>query len=114
MADHIKLDIAIASYPHTAALLNGEVRIEGVNANFIRVIPQIAAYRRMVRQVEFDVCEIAPPLISLPALTAPLLSRSRFSLRVAFITAACWSGLMQASDIPRTWREGRWGYAPIR
>jgi 4,5-dihydroxyphthalate decarboxylase len=60
LADHIKLDIAIASYPHTAALLNGEVRIEGVSANFIRVIPQIAAYRRMVRQVEFDVCEIAP------------------------------------------------------
>jgi 4,5-dihydroxyphthalate decarboxylase len=60
LADHVKLDIAIASYPHTAALLNGEVRIEGVTANFVRVTPQIAAYRRMVRQVEFDVCEIAP------------------------------------------------------
>jgi 4,5-dihydroxyphthalate decarboxylase len=60
LTDHIKLDIAIASYPHTAALLNGEVRIEGVTANFIQVIPQIAAYRRMVREVEFDVCEIAP------------------------------------------------------
>jgi 4,5-dihydroxyphthalate decarboxylase len=60
LTEPIKLDIAIASYPHTAALLNGEVRIEGVAANFIRVIPQIAAYRRMVRDVEFDVCEIAP------------------------------------------------------
>ena len=60
LTDHIKLDIAIARYPHTAALLNGEVRIEGVTANFIQVLPQIAAYRRMVRQVEFDVCEIAP------------------------------------------------------
>jgi len=60
LADHVKLDIAIASYPHTAALLNGEVPIEGVTPNFIHVIPQIAAYRRMVRQVEFDVCEIAP------------------------------------------------------
>ena len=59
MADHVKLDIAIASYPHTAAVLNGEVRIDGVTANFVRVTPQIAAYRRMVRQVEFDVCEIA-------------------------------------------------------
>jgi 4,5-dihydroxyphthalate decarboxylase len=54
------LDIAIASSPHTAALLKGEVRIEGVTPNFIQVIPQIAAFRRMVRQVEFDVCEIAP------------------------------------------------------
>jgi len=60
LPDQIKLDIAIASYPHTAALLNGEVRIDGVVPNFIKVTPQIAAYRRMVRQVEFDVCEIAP------------------------------------------------------
>jgi len=60
LADHVKLDIAIASYPHTAALLSGEIPIEGVIANFIQVVPQIAAYRRMARQVEFDVCEIAP------------------------------------------------------
>jgi 4,5-dihydroxyphthalate decarboxylase len=60
LADHIKLDIAVARYPHTTPLLDGEVRIEGVTPNFIQVIPQIAAYRRMVRQVEFDVCEIAP------------------------------------------------------
>ena len=60
MTNDVKLDIAIASYPHTAPLLNGEVRIKGVAPNFIRVVPQIAAYRRMVRQVEFDVCEIAP------------------------------------------------------
>jgi len=60
LTNDVKLDIAIASYPHTAPLLNGEVRIKGVAPNFIRVVPQIAAYRRMVRQVEFDVCEIAP------------------------------------------------------
>jgi 4,5-dihydroxyphthalate decarboxylase len=56
----IKLDIAIANFPHTAPLLKGEVPIKGVAPNFIEVIPQIAAFRRMVRQVEFDVCEIAP------------------------------------------------------
>src|SRR5215471_4286492 len=60
MANDVKLDIAIASYPHTAALLSGEVAIAGVAPNFIKVVPQIAAFRRMVRQVEFDVCEIAP------------------------------------------------------
>jgi 4,5-dihydroxyphthalate decarboxylase len=54
------LDIAIASFPHTAAILDGQVAIEGVTPNFIRVVPQIGAFRRMVRQVEFDVCEIAP------------------------------------------------------
>jgi 4,5-dihydroxyphthalate decarboxylase len=60
LASRIKLDIAVAKYPHTAALLSGEVPVEGVEPNFIEVIPQIGAFRRMVRQVEFDVCEIAP------------------------------------------------------
>ena len=36
------------------------IPIEGVKPEFIDVNPQIAAYRRMVRSVEFDVCEIAP------------------------------------------------------
>ena len=54
------LTLAVAEYPHTAALLNGSIEIEGVDADFVRVSPQIAAFRRMVRQVEFDVCELAP------------------------------------------------------
>jgi len=82
LADQIKLDIALASYPHTAALLNGEVPIEGVAANFIQVIPQIAAYRRMVRQVEFDVCEIAPTTyIIARAYGAPFIALPIFVTR---------------------------------
>ena len=82
MADHVKLDIAIASLPHTAALLNGEVPIEGVTANFIQVIPQIAAFRRMVRQVEFDVCEIAPTTyIIARAYGAPFIALPIFITR---------------------------------
>ncbi|HLK82454.1 MAG TPA: PhnD/SsuA/transferrin family substrate-binding protein [Xanthobacteraceae bacterium] len=82
MTDHVKLDIAIASYPHTAALLNGEVRIEGVTANFIQLIPQIAAYRRMVREVEFDVCEIAPTTyIIARAYGAPFIALPVFVTR---------------------------------
>ena len=75
MASKVKLDIAIAEYPHTAAILSGEIPIEGVEANFIRVHPQIAAYRRMVRQVEFDVCELAP--------TTYLIARG-YGARLAF------------------------------
>ena len=45
VANKVKLDLAIADYPHTAALLSGEVKIEGVEANFIRVNPQIARDR---------------------------------------------------------------------
>jgi hypothetical protein len=58
--DKVSLDISIAEYPHTQKILSGEIPIEGVEPNFIDVKPQIGAYRRMVRDHEFDVCEIAP------------------------------------------------------
>ncbi len=60
MAGKVQLKIAIAEHPHTSAIRNGSIPIEGVNAEFITVQPQIGAFRRMVRDVEFDVCELAP------------------------------------------------------
>lgn len=54
------LQIAIATYGHTAALKQGEVPIDGVKAEFLEIKPIIGAFRRMVRDVEFDVCEMAP------------------------------------------------------
>jgi len=56
----LKLKIAIATYGHTAALKDGRVAIKGVAADFLEINPIIAAFRRMVRDVEFDVCEMAP------------------------------------------------------
>jgi 4,5-dihydroxyphthalate decarboxylase len=56
----LKLKIALADYPHTIAIKNGSIPIEGVEPEFCTIVPQIAAYRRMVRQEEFDVCELAP------------------------------------------------------
>jgi 4,5-dihydroxyphthalate decarboxylase len=56
----LPLTLAIADYPHTRAIKNGSVAIEGIAPTFADVAPQVAAYRRMVRQVEFDVCELAP------------------------------------------------------
>lgn len=60
MAAKVHLRIAVAEHPHTSAVRNGSIPIEGVDAEIITVEPQIGAFRRMVRQVEFDVCEIAP------------------------------------------------------
>ena len=34
--------------------------VEGIEPNFVEVKPIIGAFRRMVRDVEFDVCEMAP------------------------------------------------------
>lgn len=69
MPQKLKLKIAIADYPHTAAIKSGRIPIEGVDAGFVTITPQIAAYRRMVRDVEFDVCELAP--------TTYLIARAR-------------------------------------
>jgi len=60
LSNHVHLRIAVAEHPHTSAVRNGSIPIEGVDAEIITVEPQIAAFRRMVRQVEFDVCELAP------------------------------------------------------
>ena len=60
MTAKVPLKIAVAEAPHTAAIRNGSIPIDGVDAEIVTVEPQIAAFRRMVRQVEFDVCELAP------------------------------------------------------
>ena len=69
MTAKVPLKIAVATSGHTAAVKDGTVPIEGVEANFVEVVPIIAAFRRMVRDVEFDVCEMAP--------TTYLIARAR-------------------------------------
>ncbi len=82
MASRVRLTIAVADYPHTAAVRNGSIPIEGVDAEIITVEPQIAAFRRMVRQVEFDVCELAPTTyIIARACGAPFVALPIFVLR---------------------------------
>jgi len=54
------LTVALGGYPHVGALLDGEVPVEGHQFRPVEVRPIIAAYRRMIRDLEFDVCELAP------------------------------------------------------
>ena len=80
----MRLTFAIADHPHTAAVRNGSIPIEGVEPEFITVKPQIAAFRRMVRQVEFDVCELAPTTYLIaraygaPFVALPIFVQRRF------------------------------------
>ncbi|WP_343228037.1 PhnD/SsuA/transferrin family substrate-binding protein [Stakelama flava] len=60
VADKVHLKLAIAEHPHTSRIRDGSIPIDGVDAEFITVKPQIGAFRRMVRDLEFDVCELAP------------------------------------------------------
>jgi 4,5-dihydroxyphthalate decarboxylase len=71
LAAKVHLKIAVAEHPHTSAIRNGSIPIEG-----------IGAFRRMVRQVEFDVCEIAPTTyIIARAYGAPFVALPIFVVR---------------------------------
>jgi 4,5-dihydroxyphthalate decarboxylase len=82
MAGQPQLKIAIAGYGHTRALKRGDVGIEGVDPAFVEVVPIIGAFRRMVRDVEFDVCEMAPTTYMIArALGAPFIALPIFLMR---------------------------------
>jgi 4,5-dihydroxyphthalate decarboxylase len=82
LAGKVHLKLAIAEHPHTSAIRDGSIPIEGVDAEFITVQPQIGAFRRMVRDVEFDVCELAPTTyIIARAYGAPFVGLPIFVVR---------------------------------
>jgi 4,5-dihydroxyphthalate decarboxylase len=82
MTGKVRLKIAIAEHPHTSAIRSGAIAIEGVETEFITVQPQIGAFRRMVRDVEFDVCELAPTTyIIARAYGAPFVALPIFVVR---------------------------------
>jgi 4,5-dihydroxyphthalate decarboxylase len=82
VGDRIRLKMAIAEHPHTAAIRNGSIEIEGVEPEIVTVKPQIGAFRRMVRDVEFDVCELAPTTyIIARAYGAPFVALPIFVVR---------------------------------
>ncbi len=82
MSAKVHLKIAIAEHPNTSAIRNGSIPIEGVDAEFVTVKPQIGAFRRMVRDVEFDVCELAPTTYYIArAYGAPFVALPIFVVR---------------------------------
>src|SRR3984893_5858485 len=77
-----RLKIAIATYGHTKDVKSGAVAIAGVEPELVEVVPIIGAFRRMVRDVEFDVCEMAPTTyIIARALGAPFIALPIFVMR---------------------------------
>ncbi len=82
MPDRPRLKIAIADYGHTRAIKSGEVPIEGIEPDFVQVAPIIGAFRRMVRDLEFDICEMAPTTYMIArALGAPFIALPIFLMR---------------------------------
>ncbi len=81
-ANRPRLKIAIASYGHTRAIKDGSIPIPGVDPDFVEVVPIIQAFRRMVRDVEFDICEMAPTTYMIArARGAPYIALPIFLMR---------------------------------
>jgi 4,5-dihydroxyphthalate decarboxylase len=59
MTETIMLRTALANYPHVRALKNGSVTSERIRFDFEDVPVITRAFRRMVRTLAFDLCEIA-------------------------------------------------------
>lgn len=59
MADTVTLRTAFANYPHVRALKDGSVTSPRIRFEFEDVPVITRAFRRMVRTLDFDLCEIA-------------------------------------------------------
>jgi 4,5-dihydroxyphthalate decarboxylase len=82
MATQPRLKIAIADYGHTRAVKSNGVPIEGIEPDFVQVVPIIGAFRRMVRDLEFDICEMAPTTYMIArARGAPYIALPIFLMR---------------------------------
>lgn len=56
----LALKVAVGDYGSTEGVRRGRIPIRGVEPSFEPGGNMIAAYRRMVRETAFDVCELAP------------------------------------------------------
>ena len=76
MTGKLPLTIVVNTAGHTVNVKNGTAPIEGVDAKIVEVTPIVQAFRRMVRNVEFDVCELAPTTYMMArGLGAPYIAR---------------------------------------
>jgi 4,5-dihydroxyphthalate decarboxylase len=55
----LKLKTAIGSYGHTKALKSGAVKVPGVSFDFAEISPVYKAFKPMVQELSYDVCEMA-------------------------------------------------------
>jgi 4,5-dihydroxyphthalate decarboxylase len=76
--DRLKLKAVLGSHPHVQAVKNGELRSDLFDLDFVEYTPTNTAFKPMVREQAFDVCEMAivtylmakahgKPLVLLPA-----------------------------------------------
>jgi 4,5-dihydroxyphthalate decarboxylase len=99
------LSIALGTYGITAPLKQGEVDTGRLQLQFVEVEPITAGMRRMVRALEFDVCEMAFTTylcardMGVPVTAIPVFVTRNFHHWAAFKTAR--SGVKTPKDLER-------------
>lgn len=53
------LRTVLGPFGHTAPIKDGRVTVEDAQIEIVDVNPMVAAYRKMVRNLEYDICEVA-------------------------------------------------------
>ena len=57
--ESLKLETLLGEYPNTAPLLKGEIRSPHLDFNFANVKTPSSAFKQVVRDLKFDVAELA-------------------------------------------------------
>ncbi|WP_329331267.1 ABC transporter substrate-binding protein [Streptomyces sp. NBC_00663] len=98
-----KLTVVLGDFPHGQPLLDGDVEPDGYAVDPVDVKPVIGAYRRMIRDLEFDVCELAPVSYlmarqeGIPLTAVPVFLNRRF--HHGDIQCAAHSGIRVPKDL---------------
>lgn len=99
----LTLTAAVRSHGGALPLLSGDIAMDGLRLEHIVVEPQIAAYRRMVRDLAFDICELAPTTylcaraFHKPFTAIPVFLTRGFHHRSILCTVA--SGITRPQDL---------------
>lgn len=99
----LTLTTALRTHGHTAALKNGTVPVQGAKLSCVEVEPQILAFRQMVRNVTYDVCELAPTTYIIakaygaPFTAVPIFFERRFHHAGLLVRAD--AGIRQPRDL---------------
>ena len=102
MADDLRLSIAVLNHGQWDALKDGRVTPDGIELEHIEVAPS-AGYRRMVRGLEFDICEVAittylcAKSFDIPITAIPVFSNR--DLTMSEIVVNTTSGIERPKDL---------------
>ncbi|MFD7714967.1 ABC transporter substrate-binding protein [Streptomyces sp. NPDC059814] len=98
-----KLTVVLGDFPHAQPLLDGDTGTDGFLVEPVQVKPVIGAYRRMIRDLEFDVCELAPVSYlmarqeGIPLTAVPVFLNRRF--HHGDVQCAAHSGIRVPKDL---------------